>query len=271
MQRGASQFGNVSDSALTGEIFTAAQARWVVLRGLYGDDHAPAIELGAALAEARAKADARLASISAELNEARAGYERLQASHPLDHPDVIGFAHRVSALDRLYEQTRVASLSNRDLRYIEGLAGERREIDLEIGAAREQLAALDAEQGAQAQLAERAPALAERYLVLQDQLADVQRRQESAQAHYAALQDELQAASHERSGELAIASETQARRLVVSWPAAVSALICVLCFPVFLFTLRLIERRHRTISGPHMIIQLQGRPPLAQIPELGAG
>ncbi len=271
MQRGAAQFGSASDSALTGEIFMAAQARWAVLRGLYGDDHEPAIELGAALAEVRTKADARLASVTVELNEARDGYERLQASHPLDHPDVIGLAHRVSALERLYEQTRLPALSNRDLRYTEGLARERSEIDFEINAARERRAVLEAQQDEQAQLAERAPMLAERHLFLQDQLADAQRRHDSAEAHYESLQDELQAASHEQPGELSVASEARARRLVISWPAVVSALICVLCFPVFLFTLRLIERRHRTISGPNMIIQLGGRLPLAQIPELGTG
>jgi len=269
MQRGASQFGNTSDSVLTGEIFTAAQARWAALRGLYGDDYAPAIELGAALSDARLDADARFAAVSAELEEAREGFERLQVSQPLDHPDVIGFAHRVSALERLYEQTRVTALSNRDIRYIEGLARERREIDTEIDDARNRRAALEAQQSEQAQLAERAPILAERHLFLQGQLVDAQRRHESAEAHYAALQDELQAASREQPGELSVAGEAQVNRLALSWPAIAAALICVLCFPVFLFTLRLIERRHRTISGANMITKVQGQPPLAVIPELG--
>jgi hypothetical protein len=271
MQRGASQFSSASVSELTSGIFTAAQARWAVLRGLHGDDYAPAIELGAALSEAKAAADARFASVSAELEEVRAAFERVQASQPLDHPDVIGLAHRVSALERLYERTGVTGLSNRDLRYIEGLAIERRDIDFEIAGAREQRAVLDARQGEQAQLAEQAPILAERHLHLQAELADAQHRHESAEAHYATLQDALQAASHERPGELSVASAVEVRRLTVNRPVIAAGLIWLLCLPIFLLTLRLIERRHRTVSGSNIIMRIQGRPPLAVIPELGGG
>jgi hypothetical protein len=271
MQRGASRFGSLDDSALTGEIFSAAQARWAALRGLHGEDYAPAVELGAALSDARATADARLASISTEFAEARERFVTLQATHPLDHPDVIGLAHQVSALERVYEQTEVAALSSPDLRYIEGLGRERREIDLEIDAARERRALLETQQGEQARLAELAPRMTERHLILQDELADAGRRHDSAEAFYASLQDELQAASHEQSGELSVTSETQVSRAVITRTAVVTALICVLCFLAFLLLLRRIEHRHRAVSGPNMIIRLQGRPPLAQIPELGTG
>jgi len=271
MQRGASQFSSTSATELTREVFAAAQARWAVLRGLYGDDYAPATELGAALSDAKAAADAQFASVSAEFEQAREEFQKLQVSQPLDHPDVIGLAHRVSALERLYERTEVTGLSNRDLRYIEDLARERRDLDFEINSVREQRAVLEARQGEQAQLAEQMPMLAERHRFLQAQLADAQRRHEGAEAHYATLQDEVQTASHERPGDLSVASAIAVRRLTVSQPAIAAALICVLCFPIFLTTLRLIERRHRTVFGANMIMQIQGRPPLAVIPELGRG
>jgi hypothetical protein len=270
MQRGAGQFSASDSRPLTSEILGAAQARWAILRGRFGADSPEAVELGTAIAQAQATVDAQLGTLVMELDNVTAEYERAQKKYPLDHPDVVGLAHRVSALERNVEQARVVGLSNRDRAYIESLARERVEIDGEIAQSKDLLAAVETNLTDYKLRAERAPQIQQEHVALQAQVADAKQRSERATVRYAELQANLEASRLETAGVLSVADEVRIERVILSWPAMAAGLGALLGLPAFLFTLDLFQRpRHRTVTGGKLIARLQGCPPLAEIPDFG--
>jgi DNA repair exonuclease SbcCD ATPase subunit len=268
MQRGAAQFSAGASRALSSELLAAVQARWAVLRGLYGREYPQAVELGAAIREAEAAANDRANALVAELEEARSEFNRLQRLHPIDHPDVVLLAHRVSALEVDVAETRVTGLTNREQAYIEDLARERGAIDGQISELRDRLAALQTQRADRESLVQQAPVLKQQYAILQEQLTNARMRHETMNVEYAALQAVMDGARAERPGELSLVAEVQTRRLIMSGPAVIGGVVCLLGVLTVMWLIGRIESAHRTIDGAELVARLQGQPPLAEIPTL---
>jgi uncharacterized protein involved in exopolysaccharide biosynthesis len=266
MQRGAADY-RPGDGPLTSEMLAALQARWAVLRGRYGADHPDAAALGTEIAAAQAVVARRLDAATAEIRQVQDELDRLERLYPIDHPDVVRLAHRVSALESQAEPLRITGLTNGERAYIEGLARERRDIDPQLAELRERSASLQTRMAEHRAQVEQAPILEQQHGLLQQQVADAQARQQSANAQYAALLAAQETAREQRPGQLSIVAAPTARRLPMSRPGVIAALGGIAGLLALVLVVALVERIDPRITGA-AVSRLQGSRPLAEIPLL---
>ncbi len=271
MQRGADAFDPTGVRPLTSDTLVAVQGRLAVLRGRYGDDNPEAVALAGAIDEARAAADAKFDAVARELEDSRRMFEEQQRQKPIDHPDVVSLAHRVSALEVRVEDMRVTGLSTRDFNYIESLSRERMEIDGQIEDVRARLADVEAQEKDSASLAAQAPLIQQRYAALQQKVTDANERLESNRAEYSAIQETLRAAAEASPGEMTVVDTRDAARALFSWPATIALFFCLVSSALLVLLTGHIERSRRRVKGAELVSRLQGFPPLAEIPNFSLG
>jgi hypothetical protein len=263
MQREATQSRAESGDALTSEALVAAQTEWTIARARNG---AAAAALGDRVREMQARAERMLAGATAELAPARAELSRVEALHPIDHPDVVRNAHRVSALETRLEATRVTGLTNGEVAYIEGIAQERRDIDGELERMRAELSAVQAHIAERQALVQQLPALLEQRMALEQRLGEADSRLDRAAERLATLEREWSAVAAQRPGEIGTSSPPVARREMATDPwvilggGALTALLAALSVVVVL------ERLDRRVEGAALVRRIQGGLPLAEIP-----
>lgn len=255
---------------LSSATLTARQMELAYLRGMFGPDHGPAVELAREIETLQSAANARLAEVTEELRAARVHLATMERLHPPDHPDVIGATYRVSLLETRVADLTITGLANSDRVYIEGLARERRDIDGQVEAVRAELTTLDERLTAHQARVDQAPAIQQRHRALQQQAEELAEREASARARLDAAEREQRLAAARSPGQLAAAGDVQVNRVILSDPAAIGGVGGVLTLFGMLLLVGVVDRVDRRVIGAAAIERLQGRRPLGQIPRIDA-
>jgi uncharacterized protein involved in exopolysaccharide biosynthesis len=245
----------------------ALQTMLAMLSGRYGTGHTDVQRLAVETQALRTELEREASMAAQELRTAQAEYERLQQLHPLDFPDVVRLANSVSSLAGAIDDKDSIGLSAGEIRYIEGLAREERELRAqlsEIQRARDETRARVADlQGRAA----RAPLLVQQYQALSENLT-------LAEASHAVALDDRRVLEYDygilvkRDSPPVLLSEppyvpepVEATR--TSTIVAAGLLLGVLCIGAVVVAVERIDRR---VLGARSIVAINGKLPLAEIP-----
>ncbi|MGI9259008.1 MAG: hypothetical protein ACR2QQ_09240 [Gammaproteobacteria bacterium] len=204
---------------------------------------------------------------SSEFAAAQAEYERLQTLFPLDHPDVVRMANSVSSLENAAKNINAVGLTNGEIRNIENLAREERQLQTELDRLRtERDDARARSSEIQGRLA-RTPILVNRIEALTLDVSD-------AEARYAAMLNERSALADEygfivrRSEPPAILSDPPYLPEVSSasrWSTIVGV-GTVLGLLLALALVLIAEKFDKRIHGAQSIAAVCGKLPIGEIP-----
>jgi hypothetical protein len=251
----------------TSERLAALQTMLAMLRGRYGTGHADVQRLDIETQAVRTELEHEASMAAQELRAAQTEYERLQQLHPLDFPDVVRLANTVSNLAGAIDDKNSIGLSAGEIRNIEGLSREERQLRAqlsELQLAREATRARVTDlQGRAA----RAPLLVQQYQALGENLT-------LAEASYTAALDDRRVLEYdydilvERDLPPVLLSgppyvpepveATRTRSIVVA-----GLLLGVLCIGAVVVA---VERVDRRVLGARSIVAINGKLPLAEIP-----
>jgi len=251
----------------TPERLEALQTMLAILSGRYGSGHSDVQRLDMETTAVRTELEREAGVAAQELRTAQAEYERLQQLHPLDFPDVVRLANTVSNLAGAIDDKNSIGLSAGEIRYIEGLAREERELRAQIS---ELQITRDTTRARIADLqgrAARAPLLVQQYQALSENLT-------IAEASHTAALDDRRALEYEHG----ILLKRDLPPVLLSEPpyvpepvaatrtstiVAAGLLLGVLCIGAVVVA---VERVDRRVLGARSIVAINGKLPLAEIP-----
>jgi len=251
----------------TPERLEALQTMLAMLSGRYGSGHSDVQRLDMETTAVRTELEREAGVAAQELRTAQAEYERLQQLHPLDFPDVVRLANTVSNLAGAIDDKNSIGLSAGEIRYIEGLAREERELRAQLS---ELQITRDTTRARIADLqgrAARAPLLVQQYQALSENLA-------LAEASHTAALDDRRALEYEHG----ILLKRDLPPVLLSEPpyvpepvaatrtstiVAAGLLLGVLCIGAVVVA---VERVDRRVLGARSIVAINGKLPLAEIP-----
>ena len=268
VERAAARLRPAAGEPIASDALAALEARHAVLRGLWGSENREAAEFGALMEAAAAESARRYDTVSADLAATRSDFQSLQGRLPLDHPDVVGLAYRLSALEAEADAVRVTRLTAGERAYYESLGRERREIDAEINAARAAVAEAEARIGEARASADQVPALEGRYASLLGRLDAADRSEAEARQRLEAFESREADARRHRPGTLSVTAAAAVAPIPWRRSDLIVAAGAVLGLIAVFLVVALVERSDRRIDGAAGIAWLAGEPPLIEIPAL---
>ncbi len=262
LRRSAADIGTISSERLI-----ALQTLAAIERGRSGSGASELEDLDREELLVRSALEQDANSKLEQFATAQAEYERLQTLYPLDHPDVVRMANSVSSLENAAENIDAIGLTGGEIRNIENLTREEQQVQADLAqlrAQRDDARALSSE--VQSRLA-RTP-------ILLDQIEQLTLDLGDAEARYATLLDERDAAAQEfgfivrRSEPPAILSEPPYLPEVASASRSstifsVGAVLGILLAAVLALVLEKLDKR---IAGAQSISAICGKLPIGEIP-----
>jgi uncharacterized protein involved in exopolysaccharide biosynthesis len=265
--RGALQRLAWSAGTISSERLIALQTLAAIQRGRAQPGDTDLARLESEELKVRSALEAEANGIMDRLAAAQAEYERLQTIHSLDYPDVVRMANTVSGLETAAANIGTVGLTGSEIRNIENLAREERQLEAELTRLR---AGRDIARASALEIQSRVAQTP----ILRDRIEQLRVDLSIAEADLAAALDERETLELERG---LIVRRSQPPLLLSNPPyppelvatSRSSTIIAVGALLGLLFTIALVlvvERVDRRVIGSRTIVSISGKRPLAEIP-----